>query len=78
MDCNFSIYESTILKSKSSIPNVVKEIFNDNKNEIICSAFDGLRASRMLILCLESSKLGKQLNYHQACGNRFNNSWNIS
>ncbi|ABM70624.1 Gfo/Idh/MocA family oxidoreductase [Prochlorococcus marinus] len=72
------IYESKILQNKSSIPNVVEEIFDDNKNEMICSAFDGLRASRMLILCLESSKLGKQLNYHQHAEIEFNNSWNIS
>lgn len=70
---------SSKLKSKNSIENVVNEMIGiNNTGDIICKPDDGLRASKMLLLALESSRLKRQLEFNNLQGLNLDKSWSIS
>jgi len=67
------------LRNNNSLDQVIDEMIGDKSNQdIVCTADDGFRASNMLILSLESSKIKKQIDFDNFNLTNLNNSWSIS
>ena len=67
------------LQSKNTIEKVVNEMIGVNKkSDIVCNAYEGFRASKMLLLALESSRLRRQIDFNDLKDLNLNQCWSVS
>ena len=69
---------SSKLQFGNSLEKVVNEMIGNNKSDIICREDDGFRASKMLLLALESSKLRRQIDFDDLNDLNLNHCWSVS